>query len=218
MNFACYVQRHSPSKSSFPSDTAGILEVSLPSVSHTCCNLQAVSLHGSQMFRDTYISWVPAVPHFFHVVSPWRRREGWNAGIHLRGFWSLHYRIFSLLSHPLCSSAQRSSWIQRKLKSIRVCSDKNFKKKKTSGNYFFLFYCLIMPFLHICLSWTLPWLQVPTVVRGHCCLSSKSQMLQHQLFLLFYFLWHSISDKTCDFLEKFNHFGLFFEWMRKYQL
>lgn len=41
-----------------------------------------------------------------------------------------------------------------------------------------------MPFLRICLSCTLPWLQVPTVVRDHCCLSSKSQMLQHHRFLL----------------------------------
>lgn len=108
------------------------------------------SLHGSQMFRDTYISWVPAVPHFFHVVSPWRRREGWRAGDHLGSFQSLHYRIFSLLSHPLCSCAQRSPWIQRKLKSIRVSTDKYLKKELLVT--FFPFYCLIIPFLHTCSS------------------------------------------------------------------
>lgn len=60
MNFACYVQRHSSSKNSFPSDSAGILEVSLPSVSHTCCNLQAVS----------FPAWEPNVQRYLHILGP----------------------------------------------------------------------------------------------------------------------------------------------------
>lgn len=60
MNFACYVQRHSSPKNSFPSDSAGILEVSLPSVSHACCNLQAVS----------FPAWEPNVQRYLHILGP----------------------------------------------------------------------------------------------------------------------------------------------------
>lgn len=100
--------------------------------------------------------WVPAVLGCFYVVWPWGKREEWNAGNHLWGFSSLKAEYLHRYVRPLLRAVQRSPWIQRKFKSIRIYIDKLYKKEVLVT--FFSFYHQNMPFsLKLCSLCSLPW-------------------------------------------------------------
>lgn len=82
MNVACYVQRLSPSKNSFPSDTARILEVSFISES------SAVGVPAWEPNVQRYLSvFGPSCPSFLLCgLTLGGGGKGEVLGNHLRGF------------------------------------------------------------------------------------------------------------------------------------
>lgn len=155
--------------------------------------------------------WVPAVLGCFYVVWPWGKREEWNAGNHLWGFSSLKAEYLHCYVRPLLRAVQRSPWIQRKFKSIRIYIDKLYKKE-VLVTFFFL-----LPSKYALFS------QIVLITQSAMICKYQQRFFRCWVLQDFFPLWSSLLKKAYYFLTfwrtsllKGHCFSvLLFERMRK---